>query len=151
MVREERLVVIKILRDRVGGHTVIVAVELESRQPPFRQLTLEPACLLAEIGDVEHQPSRTSRCASSPDQLKNTSGGSEPTSATWIVVFAGFVRKILDDDVDVGMGLLEFFRREFQEGRVAFGLQHPLLDGDGLGRRGRVNAVAAKADDRKAE
>ena len=43
------------------------------------------------------------------------------------------VREVLEDDLDVGMGLLVLGLGEFDESRIALGLQVPLLDGDRLG------------------
>ena len=80
------------------------------------------------------RPSRTSRAASSPAQLKNTSGGSEPASATWMVGLVGLVRKLLEDDVHVRMGLLVLRRRHGDVLRIPHIGEVPHLDVDRLSR-----------------
>ena len=133
VLREEALVVVEVLRHGIHRDAEVLAVEHERGLPAFGQRVAEAALGVAELADVEREPvaDEARRVLAGPVEEDVRRVGADERDLDRRLV--GLVREILEDDLDVGMGLLVFGLGEFDEGRIALGLQVPLLDGHGLG------------------
>ena len=131
---EEGLVVVEVLRDRVGRDAVVLAVILERGQPALGEVLLEAARRCAVLGDVEreavaHQPRRI---LAGP--VEEHVGRFRPRERHLDGGLVGLVRKLLEDDVHVRMGLLVLRRRHGDVLRIPHIGEVPHLDVDRLSR-----------------
>ena len=106
------LVVVEVLRHRVGRHAVALAVVGERRLPAFAQLE---AARTAAAGDVEREPVAHQAGGIFAGPVEEHVGRLRAGQRDLDRGLVGFVREALVDDVHVRMGLLVLGRRELDE------------------------------------
>ena len=132
VVGEERLVVVEVLRDRVGRDAVVLAVILERAEPALGEVLLEAARRRSVLGDVEREAVAHQPRGILAGPVEEHVGRFRTRERDLDGGLVGLVRKVLEDDVHVRMGLLVLRRRHGDVLRIPHIGEVPHLDVDRL-------------------